>query len=658
MDGPMSRSELNVLVLSDFDGASANVIRDFLYSFNRHSRHRFYYMHSWTGNNFGRLLNFDFNRFDAIVLFWDFLWIGADSPLNPSYVPPWISERIASSSALKIQFLQDEYRDVRLANRVMARFGVNVICTCVAPKDHELFYPKKLIPSLEAIYPVLTGYVPTYLENVHCPASTDRPIDIGYRSRKLAYYLGTLGQEKSIIAERFQEIADAHGFRADISVRESDRIYGNDWLAFMRSCRFSLGTESGASVVDFDGSIRTNCQEYLRDHPDASFDEVKNLFFGDVDGKVCVQTISPRIFETSAFENTLVLHEGHYEGMLEPDIDYIPVKKDYSNVAEIVAKMRDRAFCIDLARSAKEKLILSKRYNYASFVRQFDALLERHVPAKRRVKETSRTVFYFLNYLNNDALVPCRDAVLHVPHPLDLTGNKTANVAGLFYSCLALTRLVAQAPATRALLVRLIRKQIACADISLVDFVRDLRILAMLRLHRRDKKRVPVLPFEVQMLGVSGQGLVVRSVNVLRDGFGTGGEYDPRILADQKKLLDQALTGAEDAPLIWDHHLVGDTLLLLMTGTRRCDVFLNAEGIWRFEAFNRVLRECDADERRAVLTEILFPGNASVPARGTALVTLQLIGTVMRFLMSKPINALAPLLKGARRRDEVAANQR
>src|ERR1022692_113337 len=107
----MSSRKLNVLVLSDFAGNDANVVRDYLYSFNQHSKHQFYYLHSWSRNNFRRLANFDFNRFDAIVLFWDFFWIGCLDPLSFCYVPSWVSERIAESKALKIQFLQDEYRD-------------------------------------------------------------------------------------------------------------------------------------------------------------------------------------------------------------------------------------------------------------------------------------------------------------------------------------------------------------------------------------------------------------------------------------------------------------------------------------------------------------------------------------------------------------------
>src|SRR5262249_5758 len=152
------------------------------------------------------------------------------------HVPSWVSDRIANSRAIKIQFLQDEYREVRLVNRVMSRFGVNLMFTCVHPRDHELFYPQSLIPSLQAVYPVLTGYVPRYLERIHHPAAIDRAIDIGYRSRKLPHHLGRLGQEKVTIAEQFQRIADSYGFTADISVREQDRIYGDDWLNFMRAC--------------------------------------------------------------------------------------------------------------------------------------------------------------------------------------------------------------------------------------------------------------------------------------------------------------------------------------------------------------------------------------------------------------------------------------
>ena len=167
------------------------------------------------------------------------------------------SSRISRSTALKIQFLQDEYRDVRKVNRIMARLGVNILFTCVAEPDHALFYPRTLIPSLEGTYTVLTGYVPAYLESVEYSFDQPRSVDIGYRSRVNPFYLGSLAQEKSQIAEEFTRIGQKYGFTTDISVREEDRLYGVRWLEFLKSSRFSLGTESGASVIDFDGQIRS-----------------------------------------------------------------------------------------------------------------------------------------------------------------------------------------------------------------------------------------------------------------------------------------------------------------------------------------------------------------------------------------------------------------
>ena len=75
----MANQKLKVLVLSDFQGWDANVVRDYLYSFNRFSRHEFYYMHSWRENHCRRLHRFDFDRFDAIVFFWDCYWGDIDN---------------------------------------------------------------------------------------------------------------------------------------------------------------------------------------------------------------------------------------------------------------------------------------------------------------------------------------------------------------------------------------------------------------------------------------------------------------------------------------------------------------------------------------------------------------------------------------------------
>ena len=617
----MPRTKLNILVLSDFLGYDANVVRDYLYCFNQHSRHQFYYLHNWSKNNFRRLHGFDFNRFDAIILFWDFFWVGSGEPLSYCYVPDWVAGRIADSSALKVQFLQDEYRDVRLANRAMSRFGVNLMFTCTAEKDHELFYPKSLIPTLQATYPVLTGYVPTYLEHVHYPAEIERPIDIGYRSRKLMYYLGRLGQEKGTIADRFEEIASRHGFSANISVKEKDRIYGEDWLTFMKACRFSIGTESGASVVDFDGQIRKNCQEYVLRNPDASFEEVSEEFFAGVDGKVVVQTISPRIFEAAAFENTLVLHEGHYEGMLQPDVHYISVKKDYSNVDQVVERMKDLGFCQRLARNAKDALINSKKYSYQSFVKSFDETIERHIKSQSRPAKVSRTLFYMMNYVNNDRLLPHRGAFLAIPHSCDVVSHYakyTPYLLTLWHSIGLILGLVWQAPRLTAAFLQGLLVDGKKAQVSIIGILRDLRILALFFQHRAGipAPRGPAFTVHLTFQPETNQ-LVATSV--------LDTEADSRTpesrLAAEVDLIDRILMGNTPSAILWEHRLGGNSLPL--SAATDCSIYLNDDGIYRFESLNR-LRRALSQEECDLVKRLIFGGwqKASWFGRCGALLTV------------------------------------
>ncbi len=125
----------------------------------------------------------------------------------------------------------------------------------------------------------LTGYVPSYFEKYPPDMSKERTIDVGYRGRNIGFWLGALGQEKIDIGKCFLQYTEGQGLCCDISWREEDRIYGKAWLRFQRNCRCVLGTESGASVIDFSGQIETQVREYLRDRPDATFQEVQDLFF-------------------------------------------------------------------------------------------------------------------------------------------------------------------------------------------------------------------------------------------------------------------------------------------------------------------------------------------------------------------------------------------
>src|SRR5438067_6998926 len=145
----------------------------------------------------------------------------------------------------------------------------------------------------------LPGYAPAELTGYASKPPVERRIDVGYRGREVPFWLGRLGQEKVAIGREFLARAERYGLRCDISSSEEDRIYGAGWYRFLRSCRATLGTESGASIVDFDGSVQARTRHYLVRHPRVSFEEVERAVLAPYEGNVVINTVSPRVFEAA-----------------------------------------------------------------------------------------------------------------------------------------------------------------------------------------------------------------------------------------------------------------------------------------------------------------------------------------------------------------------
>ena len=51
--------------------------------------------------------------------------------------------------------------------------------------------------------------------------------------------------------------------------------------------------------------------------------------------------ISPRVFEAIALRTALVLFEGEYSGIIAPGVHYIPLKKNLSNLDDVLSLLGD-----------------------------------------------------------------------------------------------------------------------------------------------------------------------------------------------------------------------------------------------------------------------------------------------------------------------------
>ena len=198
---------------------------------------------------------------------------------------------------------------------------------------HQAMIAREIYSDLNSrvkIETVLTGYIPENLINVDTPNLSDRRIDIGYRARKCPFWYGYKSAEKFLIGEHFIHYSQGTRLLNDISWREKDRLYGQDWIKFISNCKATLGTESGASIIDFTGEIEYDLNRFQAFHPLARFEDVPPVLLQN-DGKLQIQVISPRCFEAAALKTVMVLYPGTYSDILIKDKHYIELKKDFSN---------------------------------------------------------------------------------------------------------------------------------------------------------------------------------------------------------------------------------------------------------------------------------------------------------------------------------------
>ena len=358
-------SRLELLLLCDAEPGVENTIRDHVVALQRQSRHSIHPL------SFRKRLprTLDFRRFDAVVLHYSVL------ARSPDYLDDRARGALREFGGLKAAFIQDEYASIDANVAAFRDLGVRLLFTCMPPDLADVVYSDARLPGVVKAT-VLTGYVPLELTTHPVLPYDARPIDIGYRARRVPAWLGSLGLEKHVIAERVAADAPRYGLRHDISTRIEDRIYGADWTAFIARCKAMLGTESGSSVLDFTGRIQDDVESHRLERPDASFEELRDRYFRDEDGARVLHVISPRIFEAAALRTLMILYEGDYSGRVEPWRHYVPLRKDHGNMDEVVAVLRDSRRAQDIIERAYTEVALNPDNSFAAMVREFDSLVD------------------------------------------------------------------------------------------------------------------------------------------------------------------------------------------------------------------------------------------------------------------------------------------
>lgn len=358
---------MKALLLCNYERFGAATINEHINAIIDHSSFEIFAYNDLVKNSGDLKLAVDIDNFDVIIVHYSiFLAVNA-------YCSTRTKAILKKFRGVKVAFLQDEYRFVDRSINAMHEAGIDIVFSCVPEHSIELVYPREQMGDIRVVN-TLTGYVSEFLTQLKPRELRKRRYDVSYRGRRYPDWHGSMGREKYEIAEKFLKHARKFRLKTNISCREKDRLYGARWVNLIQNSRAVLGVESGASVFDFKGliSAKTETVRNLLGRKGISYDTLREQYFLDQENNIDLAQISPRVFEAMCLRSLCILYEGNYSGVLEPNVHYLPLKKDFSNFAEIVSKLKDNIFVSEMIANAYADVVMNDEYSYFTFVKRMD----------------------------------------------------------------------------------------------------------------------------------------------------------------------------------------------------------------------------------------------------------------------------------------------
>ncbi len=519
-------------------------------------------------------------QFDVVVLHTTFLCLRWS---HVFHTWKWEMRWLNDFKGLKVAIPQDEYDHSEMLDEWLYEIGVDLIITNFDEQHRSCLYP--LMCKRALFRKCLTGYLDD--EDVHAmqrrllpPVLRSR--DIVYRASHLPYWFGSHGQLKHRIADPVAVQAVKHGLTIDISTDPKDTILGVSWLDFLASGRTVIGTESGSSVLDKRGAVKAKIQSLCAECSDLTFEEVdRRMPKGWDDHRFLA--ISPRHLEAVMTGTCQILLEGVYDGVLVPHVHYLPLKRDFSNLDELLDAVKDAELLGKISSQAYKDVCESDRYSYRQFAHVLDEAIEelsqhrseQSVPLARRnarppfavAKSAAR-----IAEVQRVARYRTIQAILSSPlywcvfrHPL-VSAAKLQLAARLFVGSRAmLSLLTVSLPAAK-------RAGLRVRDILMDCFM--FRIMEQIQHgHVWGLKDVEI-PCVVD---AKSDALIFRSV--YRDNSSSD---------EPSRNLRPLCEGPEQqrySSLRWDHSLVGSRVAYPIVGSRRLNLSVGQSGSYIFRTF-------------------------------------------------------------------------
>ncbi len=329
------------------------------------------------------------------------------------YIEPLVPVLSSRKTAYLVSFMGNEFNSpyVSMPGRVrqMKAARCDIIATQLMREAGQYLYSgvgAKVISVPHALNP--DAFPPG-------PGVQQRPLDLGVKGYRYPPYLGD--DDRNRLVGFFQSKSSHYGLNTDIS--EDQRLSGDKWAAFLRSCKGTISTETGSWYLQPDDALIVQIYEYLTskrtgmvlkneswlrhaarrlpspikavlwkvlkhgpvkfeifDDFSTSFEELDTLFFKNAPrAPVYGKAISSRHFDAIGSKTCQLMLRGRFNDMLEADTHYIAIEHDYSNMDDVISRFKDFSYRRQITEYAYEHVMSAHTYHHrASQVR--DELLD------------------------------------------------------------------------------------------------------------------------------------------------------------------------------------------------------------------------------------------------------------------------------------------
>ena len=341
-------------------------------------------------------------NFDLIILGPTFLY----SRFNPTTFNRFQKEYnfISKKDTYKIAMPQDEYTYSDILDRWMCDWNINCVFS-VLPNFKELIYPKYIKKG--KIKKGFTMYINSKsIKQFKRKDFKNRNIDISYRASALPESYGSIGQLKSDIALSMSKLLEKfETLNTDISINKNKILSGKNWYRFLEDSKACIVTPSGSSIFDPRGEIRIAVERYKLKFPNSNFREVKENCFPNADNKYIMTALSPRNIEAGLAGTVQICVGNYFSDILEPNIDFIPLKKDLSNIKEIIEILKNEKQLNLIAKNCRNKILSTKILDQNYFQNYILELVNNFQKIK---KINNKEIYLLKKYINQYQIIEKR----------------------------------------------------------------------------------------------------------------------------------------------------------------------------------------------------------------------------------------------------------